>query len=897
VFVEWVNKTWLRARALWRRRQLDRDLDDELAFHLVMREEKNRAAGIDTHEARYAARRQFGNATSVKERSRQVWTFTWLEALWQDLRFAGRMLRKNPGFAITAVLTLGLGIGASSALFSVIDGAFLHPFIYKDADRSTVLVARFPYQNLRSLLFSVPEYLEIKRRNHVFEQVSAESPVSLDLSDRGIPEYVFGARVTVDDFAAKGVPPSLGRVFTSEEDRPGGPRVAVMAYSLWHRRFDSDPNIVGKTIRLSGQSYTVLGVMPYRYRLLGGEIFLPAQLDTADTDRSRRSWYVVGQLKPGVTLDQAKSDVQGLARAMEREQEGVAPEYAQWTLEPELVRDIIIGRLKPALLALMGAVALVLLIICANLANLLFARGTVRKPELALRFVHGASRGRILCQVLTENLLLSLLGALVGFALMYGGLHALVALIPHEYIATEAEIGVSPTVVLFGACITVLMTVLSGLGPAWQASRCGASEVLKEGGRSIAGDRTGNFTRRVLVAAEMALAIVVLIGASLMIRSYREMSALPLGFRGDHILTMRIPLPENSYPQPGQVEHFFRELLQRVETLPGVEGAAVTSLLPMEEWDFDSQDFAIEGRPVEKGGALNADERVVSPDYFRVLRIGLLEGRTLTKDDNRKGLPVAVINEKMARLFWPNQSPLGHRISLSHASSRSGRLGDSSADAPPLTIVGVVVSARQRPDVLLEIRPEIYLPYWQNTGRIRDMALAIRTSTTPSSFTDTVRDQVQALDPQQPIYRVVDMEEIVANGMGPKRLSLVLLSLFGALALFLVIVGLYGVIAYSVTRRTHEIGVRMALGAQPRDVLGLVLHESAKLTLSGVGAGLILAPILTRSVASQFYGVSPIDPLAFGGIVLLLVTVAFGASYLPARRAARLDPMVALRYE
>jgi len=884
-------------RNLLRKQHKERELDAEVRAHeLLLADEKIRS-GMNVPEAQRQARLELGGVEQVKEQVREIRAGHLLETLLQDVRFGLRMLRKSFGFTTVAVLTLALGIGASGAIFSVVDGALLHPFIYKHSERSAVLVAQFPYKNLQSLLLSIPEYLEIKNRNHVFDQLVGEMPASFDLSDRGTPEFVSGARVTANEFPARGVPPLLGRVFSPEEDRPGGPRVALIAFTLWRRRFNSDPNIVGESIRLNDAVYTILGVMPPRYRLLGGEIFLPAQLDTADFNRSHRFLYAVGNLRPEVSLDRARSELSALAHAMEREHGGSAPEYAHWSLQPELIRDVILGNLEPALFALMGAVAFVLLMISANLSNLLLARGAARRRELSLRLLHGASRSRILRQVLTENLLLSLLGALAGSGLLYFALHALVSLIPPESIAAEAEIVFNPEVLFFVASLTILLTVVFGLGPALQATRWSASEALAESGRGIVGTRGGAFTRAALITAEITLAFVVLVGASLMFATYRSMSALPLGFRTDHILTMRVPLAEGTYARAADVEHFYQELLRRVGTLPGFQDAAVTSFLPMEEWDFDSQDFIIEGRSLEKGGTPNADVAITSPGFFRTFSIGLLEGRTFADDDSPASAPVAIINEKMARLFWPNQSPLGQRISLGFTSSRSGRLAGSSATSEALTIVGVVADTRQRPDLLYQIRPEIYLPYGQNVGRIRNMALAVRTLSAPSSLAGAVRAQVQALDSQQPVYRIQDMDTIVANGMGPKRFSLVLLSLFAVLAILLVIVGLYGVIAYSISRRSHELGVRMAMGAQPRDILHLVLKETVRLTISGLAIGLLLAVLCARLAAAQFYGVSPTNPVALVGVAVLLLAVAFMAGYIPARRAMRVDPMVALRYE
>lgn len=819
-----------------------------------------------------------------------------MQTLLQDLRYGLRMAVKNPGFSLVVVLILALGIGISSTLFSIIDGALLHPFAYKDGERAVVLHQKFPRKNLTTFFFSVPEYLDLRSLNHVFEDVAAMRHLSLNITEGDNPERIFGVRVTANAFTMTGVGPYLGRTFRPDEDRPGGPNVVVLSHHFWKSRFLSDPQIVGKTIKLNDESYTVIGVMPSRYRWWGADVWLPMGLNTADTDRTRRSLWIAGWLRPGMTIDQAALEFQGLANRIEQEQGSAVPEYVGWQIMTQSILEAIIRDLKPTLLILLGAVALIVVISCANAANLLLARASARKKEIAVRIALGAGRLRIIRQLLTESLVLSMISGAFGFLLNYLALDTLVALIPASYISSEAEIVANYSAFIFTLGVSMLVGVVFGVIPAWQSSNANLSEVLKEGGRRSSGDIRGRRARSLLVVAEIALALVVLIGAGLMIRSYMQLTEIKPGFNADNVLTMRISLPESRYADGQQVASFYEELLRRVNAIPGVESSAAVSGRPMSE--IAAQDFSIEGRPADAAGGLaNADYRVITPDYFDMMQIPIRRGRYFTRQDVPESQLVAIINQTMANQYWPDEDPIGKRIRLGNQYTATSSLRESSAESSWLTIVGVVADAKQRPDMLRQIRPEFYLPHLQRANISRDMALLVRGSVEPASLTTAVRDQVRSLDPQQPAYEVWTLEEIVARALGPKRLSIFLLSIFGIIALLLATIGLYATIAYSVSQRTHEIGIRMALGAQKGDVLRLILSQGLRLTLIGLGVGLVLAITLTRLMSSLLYGVSATDPVTIICISLILTVVALLASYIPALRATKVDPGVVLRFE
>jgi putative ABC transport system permease protein len=880
----------------WRRRK-QTDFNAEVEAHLELEVERLKEQGLSEEEARAAARRSFGNVTRAQERFYESSRWMWWDNLRQDVRYGLRQLRRNSGFTAVAVLTLALGIGSSTALYSIIYGAFLHPFL--NGNESTVLLrAEFPHKKMNSWLFSVPEYLEIRSRAHVFSGVVAQREGEIvSLSDPPHVEGVWGARIPAEAFEVAKAVPLLGRVYTKEEDRPGGPRVVVLGADLWRNRYHSDPNIVGKDIHINGESYTVLGVMPKLYRWMGAELWYPLQLNLADNDRSRRFLFVTANLRPGVTLGQARRELRGLAHSIEKEDAGATPEYAGWNLDLYRIRDVIVGNLAPALLMLAGAVVLVLLITCANLASLTLGRGAARRREMAIRLAHGASRARLMRQMLTESLLLSLAGSGAGVLVAFGGLNAMLSLIPRNYIAAEAEISINANVLIVTFLAALVMGILIGLAPAWTAPRLDLEENLKGSGRSLAGEGAGRLFRRGLVVSEIALSVVVLAGAGLMARSYDRISALPLGFDSHDVYVMNINLPPAWYPDAAKVSGFFQELLRRVGGLPGVERTTLASQAPMAGWDVDTHDFEIEGRPVETGGLPNADERIVGRDYFRLMQIGLSEGRVFRESDGPGTLPVAIVNETMARLYWPGRSPVGARIRLQHGYSRVRLLSADDTESSWLTIVGVVKDTRQRPDLLYKIRPEIDLPFLQSASRIRNLSVMLKTSAASTGILNLVRRQVESIDAQLPVYGFTSEDNIVADGQGPRRLALTLLALFGGLAMLLVVVGVYAVISYNVNQRTREIGLRAAMGAEPGDIARMIVGQGARLATAGVLVGIGLASALTRVMISLLYEVGATDAITFAVVAAVLVVVALLASYIPARRATKVDPMVALRYE
>lgn len=895
--MRWVYKLPLRFRSLFRKGRVDEELTDELRFHLERLIEEKVTQGVPAEAARNAALRELGGVEQIIEECRDMRRVNYVESFVQDVHYALRQLRRNPGFATVAVLSLALGVGSSAALYSIIYGAFLHPFL-KGNESSVLLRANFPHKRMTSWLFSVSEYLDIRNRTHVFSGVVAQREGEVvSLSDPPQVEGVWGARISAEAFQEAGVAPLLGRAYTKEEDRPGGPRVVVLSDALWQTRYHSDPGIVGRNIHINGESYTVLGVMPKRYRWMGAELWYPLQLNLADTDRSHRFLFVTANLRPEVTLEQARHELRALAQSVEKEDRGATPEYADWNLDLLRIRDVIVGNLAPALFLLSGAVLLVLLITSANLANLTLGRAAVRQREMAVRLAHGASRWRLSRQMFTESLVLSLVGSGAGVLVAYGGLRTMVGLIPRNYIATEAEISINSNVLLLSFLAALIIGVLIGLAPGLAAPRVNLEESLRGASRSVAGEGAGRILRRGLVVSEIALAMVVLAGAGLMVRSYSRLTALPLGFDSRDVYVTNINLPIARYPDAAGVSGFFDELVRRVEVLPGVQDVALVSQAPMAGWDVDTHDFLIEGRPIDPGGPSNADERIVGRNYFRLMHIRLLEGRFFRHIDRSGGMPVAIINETMARLYWPGKSPLGARIRLEHGYSRMRLLSATDAEGPWLTIVGVVNDARQRPDLLWEIRPEIDLPFLQSADRIRDLSLLIKTPAADAGMLGAVHDEVEALDAYLPASSFTTMNAIVAAARGPRRLVLVLLILFGGLSLLLVIVGVYAVIAYNVSQRTREMGLRIAMGARPRDVARMILNQSARLVVVGILLGLTLAAALTRLMSSLLYGVKATDALTFGAVAVVLTAVALAASYIPARRATRVDPMVALRYE
>ena len=870
------NQFWLKLKMLFRRRKLDRDLEDELAFHLAMREENNRAEGRGAMEAGYAARKQFGNRTSLKERTRDVWTFVSLESFLQDLRYSFRMLRKNPAFSVVAVLTLALGIGANTAIFSVINGVLLTPLPYKDPLQ---LVAMRPNDSLLNLI-------EIQRQMQMFSQTGAINVTNVDYIGGPEPVQVRGAYVNAGFLETLGVAPMLGRIISAEEDVKGGPRVVDVSYSFWQSFLASDPQVLGKTVTVSGYDYTVIGVMPPDFVLPRerADIFMSLWVayPSAAAERDVHFMHSYWRLKPGATLAQARAEMSAVDRRLS-EQYPETERDRQRIFLP--LRELITGDVRPALLILFGAVGFVLLIACANFAGLLVARAVARRQELVIRTALGAGRIRLIRQALTESAVLALLGGFAGLLLARWGTAVLLSLKPPA-LARFTHIPIDAHVLAFALGVSLLTGIVFGAAPAWSVARADVAESIKEGGRTTTAGRSGHLLRGTLVTAEFALALVLLVGAGLLIKGFSRLRSVNPGFNPQNITTMFMELPLTRYNEIPRQTQFRRQLLAGLNSLPGVEAAMITDI-PFGGNDVDHA-MIIDGRPpLPVGSEPNVQTLSVMGDYFRVMQIPLRAGRVFTETD-REGQPlVAIVNEQFVKQFFPHENPLGARI-------------DWARNEPPrnwMTIVGVVADVRHF-GLNQPADPAVYSPFSQSDERWRSfMTLTIRSSRPMGDLAAEVKRQVWSIDRQLPVSLVQSMDELMAGSLEQQRFNVSLLGIFAGLAMVLAAVGIYGLMSYSVSQRTHEIGVRLAIGAQRRDVLGLVVRDGARLAFLGIVIGLGAALALTRLMASLLFEVKPTDPPTFLVVAILLACVGLFACYIPARRATRVDPMVALRYE
>ena len=809
--------------------------------------------------------------------------------LWQDVRYGFRMLLKSPGFTLVTVLALALGIGANSAIFSVVNAVLIRPLPFKNSER-LVFMGEWS-QQVPEMSVSYPNFLDWRDQNQVFEQLAAFRSQGFSLTGAGEPEQLSGREVSASFFTALGVSPALGRNFAPDDNRPGGNRTTIISHGLWQRRFGGDPHIVGQQLTLNNESYMVIGVLPATFEWQAPvDLFVPIGLraDQLMERGSHPGMYVIGLLKPGVTVEQARTEMKSIAARLAQQypKENEGHSIVLDGLQERAVEDI-----RPALLVLLAAVAFVLLIACANVANLLLARAATRSKEIAIRTALGAGRLRIIRQLLTESVMLALMGGTLGLLFAMWGIDALLAAIPDD-VPRLLVLGIrlDTGVLVFTLIVSVLTGLIFGLAPALQASKANLNESLKEGGRSGASGASRHRVRNMLVISEVALSLLLLIGAGLLIKSFLRLSQADVGFDPQNVLTMRITLPAARYKESAQVANFWQELLQRTRTLPGVKAAGLTRGLPMSGGIESS--FTIEGRPATsvKDTAV-AVSLSVSPDYFRAMDIPLLRGRYISEQDTADAPGVVVIDEMLATRFFPNDEPLGKRL----------KMGTSDSKSPWMQIIGVVKHVKHYgPDE--EGRVEVYMPYVQvpaewRAAATRSMVLAVRTTADPTSLTSAIRNEVLQIDKDQPVSQINTMERIVADAVAPQKFATWLLSLFAAVALILAAVGIYGVMAYSVTQRTHEIGIRMALGAARKDVLKMVVNQGMKLALIGVGIGLIGAFAVTRLMSSLLYGVSATDPLTYGGVAVLLAGVALLACLIPARKATKVDPMVALRYE
>ncbi len=810
-----------------------------------------------------------------------------------DLRYAIRMLRKSPGFTAVAVLTLALGIGANTAIFSVVNTVLLRPLPFQEAQQLVTLWERDPKRGYDDNEPAASNFRDWKAQNQVFDQMAVFDSYynRFNISGEGRPERVEGAAISANLFQVLGVWPMIGRTFLEEEDQPGRDQVVLLSYNLWRRRFGADPALVGKTILLNARNVSVVGVMPPGCQFPGGtgkipgaytnkaaELWVPLALDVEAWNR-RSSHYLqaIARLKPEVTLNQAAAEMNAL---QQRIQQQYPQEFVGSEVKLVPLRTQVVGSIRPALLVLLGAVAFVLLIAGANVANLLLARAAGRRKEIAIRAVLGASRFRVIRQALTESMLLALFGGILGTVLAWWGKDFLVRLSPED-VSQIRGVQIDGWVLGFTLGLSLLTGVIFGIAPALQATEADVNESLKEGGWGASDGLGRNRVRSFLVVAEVGLALVLLTGAGLMIQSFMRLEQVNPGFQPDYVSTLQISVPEVKYSTEQQQAAFFQQVLRRVETVPGVEAVGTTTALPLTGAN-ENYGIEIEGHPLDPSlEAVGADYRAVSAGYFHTLRIPLIRGRRLTERDTKDAAPVILINQTFAHLYFANENPLGKRVRIGHGRSRP-------------EIVGVVEDVRHL-GLDAEIHPEIYEPFLQVPWS--SMTLVVRTSLNPTTLAAVIQREVLSLDKDQPVSQVMTMDQIVADSVGQPRFRTLLLGLFGTLALILATVGIYGVMSYSVNQRIHEIGIRMALGADRNEVLRLVVGQGLTLTMSGLAVGLAGAFALTRVLATFLYGVSTTDPATFAGVSLLLVGAALLACYIPARRATNVDPMVALRYE
>lgn len=810
--------------------------------------------------------------------------------LWQDLRFGVRMLVKKPGFTLIAAITLALGIGANTAIFSVVYAVLLKPLPYHEPERLVMLWTKLDKIGVEQTWVSEPELLDFREQARLFEGFGMLNGGSYVVTGNGEPEQLLGAEISDNFLDLLGAKVIAGRDFTPEDEQPGAPRVALLSHGFWQRRFGGESSVIGSVINLGGRPATVVGVLPPNFALMlpsesqeatNLDVWMPYTWDAVRHTRPHHTLTVIGRMKPGVSLQQAQAEMNAIAARL-------APQHYTRTgfaVKVVSLHGDLVKKQRPALLVLLAAVGLVLLIACANVANLLLQRTAGRASEIAVRAALGARRARIVRQLLTESVMLALLGAALGVLLAVWGVNALPALSPAD-LPRLAEVSVNLPVLTFTCVIATLTGMLFGLVPALRASKTNLTQALKDGSRSLAGG--SQRLRSAIVVAEIALSLALLAGAGLLLRSFLKLTEVDPGFDPHNILTVKVNPPRAKYKDGVAVANFYQQLLEKVQALPGVEAAAAIHDLPLSNESLKGQ-LTFEGVAAngERGNLASSevDQSAITPDYFKVMKTPLLAGRFFTPQDARGQPLVAIVDETLARRLWPNANPLGRRLTF-------GRFPEKVETW--VEIIGVVRRIRHhRLDA--DVREHVYFPHAQS-AKIQ-MSLVIRAKSDPLSLAGAVRGAAQSLDPDQPVFRIRAMDEVMAGALAPARFMLLLLLIFAGVAAALAVVGIYGVMAHAVTQRTHEIGVRLALGAQASDVLRLVIRQGMKLTLLGVASGLVVALSLTRLLREMLFGVSATDPLTFGSIALLLTCVAWIACFVPARRAAKVDPLVALRFE
>lgn len=889
--------TWLRA--MFSRRRIYSDIEAEMRTHLDEKIDALTASGMSRAEATRTARREFGNATQLEERSREIWQWRSLEGFFADIRFAFRMLQKSKSFTAVAVLTLALGIGASTAVFSLVNAILLKPLPFPHAER-VVFPWRQPKQGLNLGFETYPwgrvDFLFFSRESKAFEALGAFQSDSFNLTGSGEPARLDGLRASAGFFPSLGVSPSLGRTFTDNEDQPGNDHEVILGDALWRRRFGADPKILGRSLQLNGSAYTVIGVMPRGFVFPSAnempnvfsfaphaQIWVPLALDRRNTIIPNESdeLAIVGRIKPGVSLAQAQSDMDIMGKELER---GRLNGQGWFRSKLTPITRQAAGDTRQPLLLILAAVGLVLLIACSNVANLLLTRSLRRRREFTVRAALGADPSRLIRQLLTESLVLAALGGLLGILLAKGAI-SVVEIVGPSSIPRLDEASLDIRVLLFAFGVTLLTAVIFGMAPCIGVARENLVESLKDGSRRASSNPAVQRIRNSLLVSQVALALVLVIATGLLVRTFHRLLSVDPGFRPAHALTFQITLPESKYPSQAQIVPVYQEVLRNLQALPGVESAGLTETIPL-TGATESTAIRLSGYPLATGAAIPmANYTMVSPGYFSAVGTTIVRGRSFLSSDSASSMPVAVISAALAKKFWPNEDPIGKQIA------------PRSLAFPNETIVGIASDVKR-----LSIResspPEMYVPYTQKIWpSLLSMNIVIRTAQNPDAIVASAREAIHSVDPDLPIADVKALSDIAEDSVAQPRFAMLLLAAFGGLALLLAAVGMYGVISYNVAQRTQEIGIRMALGAQRRNVLRMVLTHGGRLVGVGISIGLVVATGVMQLMKSFLYGVQATDPLTFMLVVILLLLVAFLASYIPARRAMRVDPMVALRYE
>jgi len=874
-FEHWLYSIPLRLRSLFRRSDVEQELEEELKLHLEQKTQHYVAAGLTPGDARRSALRDMDGLELRKEECRDARRVSRLEDLIQDLRFSMRTLRKAPSFAATAVLTLALGIGANAAIFSVVNAVLLRSLPYPNSEQLFTLRSNQ----------SLPDLEDIQKRTHSFSAIGGITVQALNFTGEGEPVQVSAGLCNADLFGALGFQTALGRVFTAEEDSYGGPALVVLTNGFWTGIFGADPAILGKTLRLSGNSYTVIGVLPREFWLPGKPVEVLASLRVvnplAAKFRGVHFLKTYFRMRAGIPLAQANAEMQNVDQWLESQYPEEDKDFHRRLLP---LRDAIVGIVRPELLVLFAAVGLVLLIACVNFASLQLARSATRQREIAIRAALGAPSGRLIRQMLTESVFLSLLGGVAGLILAGLGVRLLMTLKPAG-LPRIGDTSIDAQVLGFTFAVSLLTGVVFGLVPALNTTFFGISAKLKEDARTSAGGASGHRLRKLFVVSEIAIALVLLISAGLMIRSFTILHRVDPGFRTENLLTMRVELPEARYREQPKQRQFHRELLESLNSVPGVQ-AALVSELPM-SGDYITHNFVVEGRPRPPAGSEpEVQTRTVEGSYFRVMGIQLLAGRDFGSQDRTGSLHVAVVNRAFVAQYFPTQDPVGARVEWARSDPSDW-----------MTIVGVVGDIKHFGPGEPE-QPAVYDLYSQTAQQWkRWMYIALRGDAPPGILLSQTKQRLWAIDNQLPITQVFTMGDVLAASLDHQRFNLTLLAIFAAVALALAVVGIYGVMSYAITQRTNEIGVRVALGAQHRDVLWLILGQGLRLALLGGALGIAASLALTRYMSHLLFGISPRDPQSFIAIPIALLAVAMLACYVPARRAMRVDPIVALRYE